>query len=133
MTFQECGQLWDGWKRGQTLAQIGAALGGLAKTSVYEVLKRNGGVAPRERKQSDRHLGWQEREEISRGLAAGSSVRALARQLSRSPSTISREIERNGGRQGYRAAAAHQRAWSQAERPKKCLLAEPVLNSVFEA
>jgi IS30 family transposase len=90
---------------------------------VYEVLKKNGGVAPRERRRSDRHLGWQEREEISRGLAAGRSMRALARQLGRSPSTISREIERNGGRQGYRAAAAHQRAWSQAERPKACMLA----------
>lgn len=123
MTFQECRQLWQGWKQGQTLAQIGAALGGRAKTSVYQVLKENGGVAPRERKRSDRHLGWHEREEISRGLAAGSSVRALAVQLGRSPSTISREIERNGGRQGYRAAAAHQRAWSQAQRPKACMLA----------
>ncbi len=123
MTFEESKRLWQGWKQGQTLSQIGAALGGRAKTSVYEVLRKNGGVAPRERSGSQRHLSWQEREEISRGLAAGSSVRALARQLGRSASTISREIERNGGRQGYRAAAAHQRAWSQAQRPKACVLA----------
>ncbi|MFD1581534.1 IS30 family transposase, partial [Ramlibacter ginsenosidimutans] len=80
--------------------------------------------APRQRSRSSAHLSAQEREEISRGLVAGNSVRALARQLGRSPSTISREIRRNGGSQQYRAAAADERAWREAERPKQCVLAK---------
>jgi IS30 family transposase len=105
------------------LAQIGAALGGRDKNSLFYALKKCGGVAPRERARSSAHLSVQEREEISRGLAAGASVRALARQLGRSASTISREISRNGGPQGYRACEADQRAWQQAKRPKTCVLA----------
>jgi IS30 family transposase len=80
-------------------------------------------VAPRQRTRSARHLTGVEREEISRGLGAGVSVRALARQLQRSPATISREIARNGGREQYRASAAEERAWRTAGRPKRCALA----------
>jgi IS30 family transposase len=98
-------------------------LGGRAKSSLFDALQKNGGIAPRQRARASAHLGAQEREEISRGLVAGSSVRALARQLGRSPSTISREISRNGGPKEYRAAAADQRAWREAERPKQCVLA----------
>ncbi|HEY9511487.1 MAG TPA: IS30 family transposase [Rhodanobacter sp.] len=123
LNFQEARELWARWKEGQTLAEIGAALGGRAKSSVFDALQACGGVAPRQRVRSARHLSEQEREEISRGLVAGTSVRQLARQLGRSPSTISREICRNGGAQAYRAAAADQRARKQAQRPKACVLA----------
>lgn len=119
----EVRELWSRWKQGQTLAQIGAALGGRAKSSVFDALQKNGGVAPAQRVRSSRHLSLDEREEISRGLVAGESVRQLARRLDRSSSTVSREIARNGGAQAYRAAAADQRAWKQAERPKPCALA----------
>ena len=124
LTFQERRELWSRWKQGQTLAEISAALGGRAKSSLFDALQKDGGIAPRQRTRSSAHLSAQEREEISRGLVGGSSVRALARQLGRSPSTISREINRNGGRKEYRAAAADQRAWREAERPKQCVLAK---------
>lgn len=123
LTLQEARELWNRWKQGHTLAQIGAALGGRAKSSLFEALQRNGGVAPAQRSRSQRHLSGQEREEISRGLVAGESVRQMAIRLGRSASTVSREISRNGGPQAYRAAAADQRAWRQAERPKPCMLA----------
>lgn len=123
LTSQEARELWARWKQGQTLSEIGAALGGRAKSSLFDALQRRGGVAVPQRARSSRHLSVQEREEISRGLVAGASVRSIARQLGRSPSTISREIARNGGAQQYRAAAADQRAWQQAERPKPCALA----------
>lgn len=134
LTIQESRELWRRWKQGQTLAQIGAALGGRAKSSLFTVLQKSGGVAPPERTRSSRHLSAQEREEISRGLVAGDSVRWIARQLGRSPSTISREIARNGGAQRYRAAAADQRAWREAERPKPCVLAnnEPLRSVVAQ-
>jgi IS30 family transposase len=67
-----------------------------------------------------------EREEISRGLAAGWSARRVAAGLGRSSSTVSREIARNGGRDGYRAARADRRAWDRACRPKRCLLSVDV-------
>jgi IS30 family transposase len=105
------------------LAEISASLGGRAKSSLFDALQKNGGVAPRQRSRSSTHLAAAEREEISRGLVGGLSVRALARQLGRSPSTISREIKRNGGSTDYRAAAADQRAWREAQRPKQCVLA----------
>ena len=124
LTFQESRELWDRWKQGQTLAEISGALGGRAKSSLFDALQKNGGVAPRQRTRSSAHLSAQEREEISRGLVAGHSVRSLARQLGRNPSTISREISRNGGSTEYRAAAADQRAWREAERPKPCVLAK---------
>jgi IS30 family transposase len=123
LTREEARQLWSRWKQGQTLAQIGAALGGRAKSSLFDALQKNGGVAPAQRVRSVRHLSTQEREQISRGLAAGESVRQVARQLGRSASTVSREIARNAGAQAYRAVAADQRAWKQAERPKACMLA----------
>ena len=119
----EVRELWSRWKQGQTLAQIGAALGGRAKSSVFDALQKNGGVAPAQRVRSSRHLSLHEREEISRGLVAGEAVRQLARRPDRGSSTVSREIARNGGAQAYRAAAADQRAWKQAERPKPCALA----------
>jgi IS30 family transposase len=115
-------ELWVRWKDGQSLSDIGRALGKHAG-SVFGVLQAQGGIAPPLRKRSARALTLEEREEISRGLVAALSLRQIAAQLGRSPSTISREIGRNGGRMKYRAMAADSRSWQQACRPKPCLLA----------
>lgn len=87
------------------------------------MLSTNGGIAPRERKQRGDALTLSEREEISRSLATQCSLRTIAQRLGRAPSTISREINRNGGIQSYRAAAAETRSWERARRPKACKLA----------
>jgi IS30 family transposase len=88
------------------------------------VLQRTGGIAPALRRRSPRVLSFAEREEVSRGIAAGDSIRAIARGLSRAPSTVSQEISRHGGRERYRAADADLAAWRSARRPKRCLLAK---------
>jgi IS30 family transposase len=92
-------------------------------SSIFSVLSPTGGIRPAERRRSPRALGLSEREEISRGLVAGRSLRAIAVQLGRAPSTISREIGRNGGRDRYRATVSEQAAWDRALRPKVCKLA----------
>ena len=133
LTARQKEELWARWKQGQTLTEIGAAL---TKTpaSVFWRLKQDGGIAPRERTRSANHLNAFEREEISRGLVAGLSIRAIARELGRVPSTISREIARNGGAERYRAGQAELQAWDRAVRPKPCLLAtnEPLRHVVAE-
>jgi IS30 family transposase len=91
--------------------------------SVLQVLRRDGGFAPRTRRRAPRALQAQEREEISRGLCAGRSIREIARRLGRAASTVSREVRRNGGKRFYRAANADARAWRRARRPQPCLLA----------
>lgn len=121
-TLEEKREVWVRWKQGQSLPQIGAALG-RAPTAVSDCLRRDGGVQPRERARAQAHLSAAEREEISRAMSAGRSIRDVARQLGRAASTISREVARNGGRQCYRAGQADHRAWQQAQRPKSCLLA----------
>ena len=119
---QQKAELWARWKAGQSLSDIGRALGKHA-ASVFGVLLSKGGIAPPARKRSRLSLSLKEREEISRGLIAGVSLRKIAEQLGRSPSTISREIRRNQGRRKYRATNADERAWREASRPKPCLLA----------
>lgn len=115
-------ELWSRWKQGQSLAAIGEALGKRA-SSIYIAVRRSGGVAPEARHRSLRHLRPAEREEISRGIAAGLSVRQIAATIGRAPSTVSRELARNRGTEGYRATAADSRAWDRARRPKRCRLA----------
>jgi IS30 family transposase len=115
-------ELWRRWKEGQSLSEIGRALERHAG-SIFGVIKDKGGFAPRQRRRGPRALTATEREEMSRGIAAGCSVRAIAAILGRAPSTISREINRNGGRKRYRAARADEAAWVRARRPKPCLLA----------
>jgi IS30 family transposase len=90
---------------------------------VFTILKAHGGIAPSERRRRADGLRMEEREEISRGLAAGQSLRRIAQTLGRQPSTVSREVARGGGRRRYRAASADARAWEAARRPKPCLLA----------
>ena len=104
-TAAESAEVWDRWQRGEGLKVIGRVLG---KTSsvIFAHLKPHGGIRPAPRRRSRRMLSLDEREEISRGMAAGVSLRSVARRLGRAPSTISRELRRNGGHRGYRAAAA---------------------------
>jgi IS30 family transposase len=113
--------LWCRWKDGQSLSEIGRALG-MGVSSVYTTLRASGGIAPRSRKRADHQLSLAEREGISRGLAIGSSFTVIAACLNRAPSSISREVARNGGRSNYRAAAAEAAAWQRGHRPKQCLL-----------
>lgn len=114
--------MWARWRAGESQTQIAAVLGRWIPT-VRAQLVRAGGFAPRERSRNAHHLGEHEREEISRSLAKDMGVREIARALGRHASTISREIRRNGGRDGYRSTCAEQRAREQARRPKACKLA----------
>ncbi|WP_223145265.1 IS30 family transposase [Microbacterium sp. ANT_H45B] len=110
-------ELWERWSRGEPSRLIARALR-TGPAAVRGFLARHGGVRPPERHRSDRHLTALEREEISRGIAVGSSNRAIAAVIGRSASTVSREITRNGGRDRYRATSADEPAWSRARRPK---------------
>jgi IS30 family transposase len=115
--------MWERWKKGETLHQI-AKLFDRPHTSIRGILAESGGIRPPERRRSRLALSLAEREEISRALVAGESIRSVAARLARSPSTISREIRRNGGASYYRAAQADQAAWERAYRPKTCKLAQ---------
>ena len=115
-------ELWTRWKDGQSLSDVGRALGKHA-ASVFGVLAAKGGIAPAIKTWSRLSLTAEEREEISRDLVAGCSLSRIAAKLGRAPSTISREVGRNGGRTCYRATGADEPAWAQAARPKPCLLA----------
>ena len=118
----ERAELWRRWRDGETLTQISQGLSCYA-ASVHKELCLHGGFAPPVRRRSSRHLQRSEREEISRGLASGRSVRQIAGQLGRAASTVSREVRRHGGRGAYRAGEAEERAWRGAQRPKHCKLA----------
>ncbi len=122
-TAKQKGELWERWKNGQSVLAISRALERKNKTGVQRIVAVHGGIAPAPRRRAMAALRLEEREEISRGIAAGRSVRRIARGLRRSPSTISREIRRNGGSQAYRANRADRRAWERALRPKPCRLA----------
>ncbi len=115
-------ELWNRWKQGQSLSEIGLALGKHA-ASIFGVVARYGGIAPANRQRSRLSLTLAEREAISRGIVAATPIRKIAKAIGRCPSTVSREISRNGGLAKYRAAEADSQAWDQARRPKPCLLA----------
>ena len=114
--------MWCRWKAGQSLHEIGRAFG-KEHSSIRCLVSRNGGFVPAVRRRSLRVLTAVEREDISRGLASGSSLRDIAKRLERAASTVSREVARHGGRPEYRANEADQQAWESALRPKRCLLA----------
>ena len=122
-TPKQKAELWERWKSGQCVADIARALERRNKSGVYRILGLNGGIAPAPRRRARVALRGDEREEISRGIAAGQSMRQIAQRLGRSPSTISREIRRNGGCSAYRASEAETSAWERALRPKSCRLA----------
>lgn len=127
MSDERKNELWERWQGGESISEIGRAMGKPAG-SVYTILRTGGGVYSPPRKRRNGHLTLREREEISRGLAQGESMRRIASLLGRSPSTVSREIDRNKGCSRYRAIDAHDRAWYQAQRPKPCRLDQsPVL------
>ena len=115
--------MWEHWKRGDSLQTI-AQLFDRNHSSIERILAETGGIRPLQRCRAPRALTLSEREEISRSVITGESIRALAARLGRAPSKISREIKRNGGREAYRAVQADQHAWVQARRPKRCKLAE---------
>ncbi|MES1939798.1 Fis family transcriptional regulator [Salinisphaera sp. T5B8] len=121
-TAAQRAEIWDRWQRGETLEQIARQLDG-RRHAVKRLIAASGGIRPAARRRARHTLRLDEREEISRGLAQHQSIRAIARSLSRSPSTISREIARHGGSARYRATTADQRAWDRARRPKRCKLA----------
>lgn len=121
-TAAESAEVWDRWQRGEGLKLIGRVFG-KTSSAIFAHLKPHGGIRPVPRRRSRRGLSLAEREEVSRGVAAGASVRSIAGSLGRAPSTISRELRRNGGRDRYRAAVADKRAWDRGLRPKRCKLA----------
>jgi IS30 family transposase len=115
--------MWDRWQKGDSLETI-AQLFDRTHGSVARILRQTGGIRPPKRVRSRQTLSLAEREEISRGVVAGRSLRSIAGSINRAPSTVSREINRNGGRQHYRANVADEAAWDRAHRPKTCKLVQ---------
>ena len=115
--------MWVRWQKGDSLHTI-ARLFDRGHSSVQRILGETGGIRPAQRRRSRLTLTLSEREEISRGAVAGHSMRSIAESLGRAPSTVSREIRRNGGPRRYRASQAEQAAWDRARRPKRCKLVE---------
>jgi len=115
--------MWDRWQQGETLHSI-ARLFDRCHHSVRRILAETGGIRPPPRRRSRLALSLSEREEISRGIVAGGSIRSIATALGRSLSTVSRELRRNGGRPHYRANRGDQTAWDRARRPKRCKLTQ---------
>ncbi len=115
--------MWDRWQKGDSFHAI-ARLFDRNHSSIAGILARTGGIRPPPRTRSRLALTLAEREEISRGVVAGQSIRSIADSLGRAPSTVSREITRHGGRRRYRANKADQAAWNRSHRPKTCKLAE---------
>ena len=122
-TESQIALMWERWQKGDSLQHI-AQLFDRNHSSVEGILAKTGGIRPAPRCRSRLALTLPEREEISRAVVAGQSIRSIASQLGRAPSTISREIDRNGGQEDYRASQAEQAAWDRAHRPKPCKLVE---------
>ncbi len=120
-TAAQKADIWARWQRGESLKSIGR-LFDRPSSSVFNMLAPTGGIQPPPRQRSRLALTLAEREEISRGIARDLSLRTIAAQLGRAPSTISRELRRNGGHDNYRATQADQAAWCRACRPKRCKL-----------
>jgi IS30 family transposase len=123
ITVPQREEFWRRYKAGESVLGIIGALR-QRRANIHRVLEASGGIAPVPRKRSQKVLRFGEREEISRGLAAGDSFRAIARRLHRAVSTVSQEVGRHGGRRRYRAANADSEAWESARRPKPCLLGQ---------
>ena len=115
-------ELWERWRAGESISDIARALH-KAPGSIHGMLEATGGFSPPERRRRRCALIPAEREEISRGLASGESLRAIATRLGRCASTVCREVNRNGGRRNYRSQKAEEQALKRARRPKRCLLA----------
>jgi len=122
-TEEQKSLMWDRWEKGETLGSI-ARLFDRHHSAVEGIIAESGGIRPATRHRSSRHLSLAEREEISRNIVTGQSIRTIATSLNRAPSTVSREINRNGGLNHYRANLADKSAWDRAHRPKTCKLVE---------
>jgi IS30 family transposase len=122
LTSAQKRELWRRWRDGQSLMDIGRALGKHAG-SIFGVVKAKGGFTPAERRRHRLALTLADREEISRGVARCETAAAIARRIGRATSTVTRELERNGGRARYRAAKADERAYAATRRPQPCRLA----------
>jgi IS30 family transposase len=120
-TPAESAEIWDRYQRGEGLKSIGRVFG-KKSSSIFAHLQPYGGIRPKPRRRSPLALTLAEREEISRSLVNGVSMRRIACRLRRAPCTVCRELARNGGACGYRAVRAEQRAWDRARRPKECKL-----------
>ena len=132
LSEQDRTEIWDLVMAGGTHAGVGRQVG-RNTTVVYQLVSATGGVRPRPRRRAPNRLSLVEREDIAAGLAAGRSIRAIAEELGRAPSTVSREVERNGGRKKYRPSQADKAAWRRAKRPKPCKLAlNPVLRELVQ-
>jgi IS30 family transposase len=123
MTVGDKTEIWQRWKQGQSLSEIGRAIDRIPG-AVFHVVRARGGVPPAPRCRSSQALTVTEREEISRGLATGVSFRQIGVRLGRAASTVSREVGRHGGRRWYRAAVADADTWDRALRPQACRLAQ---------
>ena len=133
LSVEQREELWARWRAGESMSDIGRALN-KHPGSIFTFLAVQGGIVRAPRRRAAWALTSADREQISRGLAAEQSIRAIARRLQRSPSTVSREVARNGGRTHYRAVVAEARAWRRAERPKPCRMAqEPELCALVTA
>lgn len=121
-TDSQNSEMWDRWRRGELLNSIGRGFN-RASSSIYPLLARTGGIRPPERVRSRLALTLSEHEEISRGLITKIFLRAVARSLRRSASTIRREVRRNGGAKTYQAAQSDATAWDRTHRPKPRKLA----------
>jgi IS30 family transposase len=113
--------IWERYQQGESLHDI-AKFFDRGHSSIQGILVKSGGIIPPDKKRAASSLTTQEREEISRGISSQLSIREIAKQLNRSPSTVSREVNRNGGRKLYRANKADLAAWERAKRPKSCKL-----------
>ncbi len=132
-TEDERCEVWDRWQGGESMRSIAVGMN-RGSASIRTMIQSTGGVRPKGRRRRAEHLTVEEREEISRGLAAGESMRTIARWLGRSPSTVCREINRNGGRRRYRAQAADRAADRRACRPKRSKLgSDPLLRLLVQA
>ncbi len=121
-TSEQEDELWELWGKGEPSRLIARSLRSNA-SAVNRHLAKHGGVRPVPRRRGRQQLTLEQREEVTRGLAAGLSSRAIAALIGRAPSTVSREIARNGGRDAYRATVADAAAWDRARRPKMSRLA----------
>src|SRR5271168_1922192 len=117
LSAEQKSDLWKRWKAGESLHEIGRAVG-KDHHVIHFLLARHGGIAPPVRRRPPLTLTLAEREDISRGIASGSSIRGIAQGLQRAVSTVSREVARHGGRPLYRASEADHQAWDSALRPK---------------
>jgi IS30 family transposase len=121
--------VFDLWKQGAGFSDIVRVIDAKPGT-IFTILREHGGIKPEKRKRWSNHLTIEEREKIRAGLSAKMSIRAIAKYLNRSPSTISREVNRNRGRRWYKAIDSNRRAWRMSKRPKLCVLA---INSELRA